>query len=118
MSISAVNITAQVSRFSSLIDQWKAKQAPPKGFTRPLSQVEPGADRSGKDVIVALRTRPPIPSERSRFIAPNDGANVEASSDAAAIDFCIGVDVRGAEPGKMVAHVPSMKVSHSGLAHL
>lgn len=111
MSINQANITAQVSRFSTLIEQWKNKQPQVKGFTRPLSEVGPGVDRSGKDVIVALRTRPPIPSERERFIptAPEEGA--KSSGDESAFDFCIGVDVRSAEPGKMVAHVPAMKVS-------
>lgn len=111
MSINQTNITAQVSRFSALIEQWKNKQPQVKGFTRPLSEVGPGVDRSGKDVIVALRTRPPIPSERERFILTPSEESAEPGKDEAAFDFCIGVDVRNAEPGKMVAHVPAMKVS-------
>lgn len=118
MSINQANITAQVSRFSTLIEQWKSKQPQGKGFTRPLSEVGPGVDRSGKDVIVALRTRPPIPSEHERFILTTPEESDQAGADDPAFDFCIGVDVRGAEPGKMVAHVPAMKVSSSTSSYI
>ncbi|KAK0462516.1 P-loop containing nucleoside triphosphate hydrolase protein [Desarmillaria tabescens] len=80
MATSATLTTTQLPRFRRLLEEWAAKQPPATGFT----------PRASKDVVVAFRTRPPLPGE--------------ATSKAA-------------EPGVFVAHVPGMKWSVFTLTH-
>lgn len=136
MASSATNTTSNLARFRSLIAEWETKQPPPRVFSSATagadvpSTGEPlaGSQREGKDVVVAFRTRPPLPREaEEKFIAdPNrvfmddksaqekgDGANVNllVEREVLAVEFCPGISVRSADPGVMVVNVPGMKVS-------
>jgi kinesin family member 2/24 len=125
---SAAFTTTNLPVLRSRFEEWSAKQPPPRGFTSKLPdapQVEGIPD--GKDVVVALRTRPPLAGEAARFSVPADAVDDEATKDGQIVkegdlaipEFCPGISVPSAEPGVFIAHVPTMKVStqHSSIIH-
>lgn len=149
---SALLTTSNLPRFRKMIVDWEAKQTPPTGFSTPLSSlglsslesaagIAQGSDsgmiqgRESKEVLVAFRTRPPLPGEaEEKFQALESmvykGAPLgevaaaqrkqreEEEAELAKIKFCPGLTVRSAEPGVVVAHVPAMKVRSNVLHFL
>lgn len=115
MSISAASITARLAYFQSLVSKWESRQPAPLPFPSSADTLKGGSEREGKDVVVALRTRPSLDSEAKRF-QPDDAetAAIQPSGEdgvaSPSSSFCTGITVRSAEPGVMVAHVPGMKV--------
>jgi kinesin family member 2/24 len=115
---SAALTTTHLPTLRAQVTEWTAKQPARKGFTSamPADGAHTDGTPEGKDVIVALRTRPPLAEETSRFIVPNADAEdvvAEGAEDATPteLEFCSGISVPSAEPGVFVAHVPAMKVS-------
>lgn len=131
---SALVTTSNLARFRSLIEGWEAKQPPVKEFSTPLDAIlsssSPDAfntpedannaslitGRDSKEVLVAFRTRPPLPGEAEEkfkameeFVYRGGGRKVE--KEDLEVAFCPGLTVRSADPGVVVAHVPYMKVS-------
>ncbi|KZV91491.1 P-loop containing nucleoside triphosphate hydrolase protein [Exidia glandulosa HHB12029] len=123
MASSATLTTTQLPRLREILEQWRESQPPAKGFSSDVDQLaarlaatglsDSSADGSTKDVIVAFRTRPPLPNEAAdKFKA--EGGNEE---DAAKVEFCSGITVTSNEPGIFVAHTPGMKWNGPTLAH-
>ncbi|KAK0225394.1 P-loop containing nucleoside triphosphate hydrolase protein [Armillaria fumosa] len=113
MPTSATLTTIQLPHFRSLLEEWLAKQPPATGFSVPFEDIAK-TTRASKDVIVAFRTRPPLPGEAvSKFHStPADGKD-----DVPTVEVCLGITVKSAEPGVFVAHVPGMKWSGFTLTH-
>jgi kinesin family protein 2/24 len=118
MSSSAALTTSHLPRLRTLLQEWKQKQPPPKGFVTSIS-INSLADRmdngntQSKDMIVAFRTRPPLENEATEKFQINSDqegntseANIGKDSE---VKFCAGISVPSAEPGVFVAHVPGMK---------
>ncbi|KAF7315964.1 Kinesin-like protein [Mycena indigotica] len=114
MASSATFTTTQLPKFRALLEEWQEKRAPATGFTLPLSELRPTTKDASKDVIVAFRTRPPLPNEAADKFHANLDAE-DASTET--VEFCAGVTVASAEPGIFVAHVPGMKWNGPTLAH-
>ncbi|KAF7305736.1 Kinesin-like protein [Mycena chlorophos] len=114
MATSATVITTQLPTYRALLQEWENKRAAAKGFSVPLAELEPLTKNASKDVIVAFRTRPPLPNEAAEKFRANPDAE-KASTEP--VEFCAGVTVASAEPGVFVAHVPGMKWNGPTLAH-
>lgn len=112
MATSTTLTTTQLPHFRSLLEEWLAKQPPVRGFSVPFKDIAK-TPRASKDVVVAFRTRPPLPGEAaSKFQStPADG------EDDMPVEACVGITVKSAEPGVFVAHVPGMKWSGFTLTH-
>lgn len=114
MSSSATLTTTHLPRLKALLEEWEISQPAPKGF-KPLSATDASIRLSSnavewKDVIVAFRTRPPLPHEaEDKFKGEIADGDPTATSDVQD-PFCSGISVPSAEPGVFVAHVPGMKV--------
>ncbi|SJK96965.1 uncharacterized protein ARMOST_00214 [Armillaria ostoyae] len=98
--------------FRSLLEEWLEEQPPATGFSVPFEDIAK-TPRASKNVVVAFRTRPPLPGEaEGKFQStPADG------EDDVPVEACIGIAVKSAEPGVFVAHVPGMKWSGFTLTH-
>ncbi|KAJ7760973.1 P-loop containing nucleoside triphosphate hydrolase protein [Mycena metata] len=121
MASSATLTTTHLPTLRAILDEWNQKRPATKGFLAPLAELHqsPGENAS-KDVIVAFRTRPPLPDEAAdKFHADADAkdAPLDADGQPAAVEFCAGITVTSAEPGVFVAHVPGMKWSGPTLTH-
>ncbi|KAJ7049968.1 P-loop containing nucleoside triphosphate hydrolase protein [Mycena amicta] len=114
MASSATVTTTHLPKLRTLLDEWNEKRTPTKGFAVPLSEIKPATKDASKDIIVAFRTRPPLPNEASEKFHANPDAE-DAPTEPA--EFCAGVTVASAEPGVFVAHVPGMKWNGPTLAH-
>ncbi|KAF7322225.1 Kinesin-like protein [Mycena kentingensis (nom. inval.)] len=113
MASSATVTTTHLPKLRAILEEWDAKRAPAKGFAVPLADIKPATKDASKDVIVAFRTRPPLPNEAAeKFHASADAEDVPLD-----VEFCAGVTVTSAEPGVFVAHVPGMKWNGPTLAH-
>ncbi|KAF7798862.1 hypothetical protein EIP86_010089 [Pleurotus ostreatoroseus] len=136
MASSAALTTKHLPQLRTQLEEWRQKQRAPSGFKTPLSDITTHAlqgngELRGKDVIVAFRTRPPLPDEAAeKFQAyeakdePSSDTQVSegASEGVPAVEhtraeFCAGVTVTDAEPGTFVAHVPGYKWSGPTLTH-
>ncbi|KAJ6594589.1 P-loop containing nucleoside triphosphate hydrolase protein [Mycena capillaripes] len=125
MASSATLTTTNLSTFRTILDEWnqsRLKKSATKGFDVPLAELEQSlpSKNASKDVIVAFRTRPPLPNEAAdKFHADPDAedAPVGADGQPAVVEFCSGITVTSAEPGVFVAHVPGMKWSGPTLTH-
>ncbi|KDQ13304.1 hypothetical protein BOTBODRAFT_160588 [Botryobasidium botryosum FD-172 SS1] len=144
MASSAAHTTANLPLFRRLVSEWEAASQ----ASQPTSQsgkIEPSRDdsfarRSGKDILVAFRTRPPLPEEaRCKFTADEniyansrmneevgpqatgavaaEGGTSEAPEPDLDAEFCPGISVPPGVDGKMVAHVPGMKWNGPTLSH-
>ncbi|KAH7101556.1 P-loop containing nucleoside triphosphate hydrolase protein [Auriculariales sp. MPI-PUGE-AT-0066] len=107
MASSAALTMIHLPRLRVILDEWRAAQPPANGFATSLQDVK-GKDL--KDVIVAFRTRPPLPNEAAEKFQAEGGAEEEA----APIEFCSGITITSAEPGVFVTHTPGMNVSMEG----
>ncbi|KAJ6508726.1 P-loop containing nucleoside triphosphate hydrolase protein [Mycena sanguinolenta] len=90
--------TTQLSALRTILDEWnrnRLETAPTKGSS---VQQSPPTNDALKDVIVAFRTRSPLPREP-------------------AVEYCPGITLTSAEPGVFVQHVPGMKSSCPTLTH-
>lgn len=124
MASSATITTTHLSTFRTIVEEWnqnRLKKSATKGFLVPLAELQqsPLDKSASKDVIVAFRTRPPLPNEAAdKFHADPDAkdAPVDEDGQLPAVEFCSGITVTSAEPGVFVAHVPGMKVT--ALSHL
>ncbi|KAJ7646606.1 P-loop containing nucleoside triphosphate hydrolase protein [Roridomyces roridus] len=111
MASSATLTTTHLPQLRTILDEWNAKRPTTKGFSVPLEQFQ-YAPNASKDVIVAFRTRPPLPNEAAdKFHAEDD------APETGPVEFCAGITVTSAEPGVFVAHVPGMKWSGPTLTH-
>ncbi|KAJ7289191.1 P-loop containing nucleoside triphosphate hydrolase protein [Mycena rebaudengoi] len=122
MASSAALTTANLPLFRSIIEEWNGKRPPSTTFASSLETLlQPGTPRAksaSKDVIVAFRTRPPLPGEADKnFHAESDPSADGVGSEAIGVEFCPGITVTSAEPGVFVAHVPGMKWSGPTLTH-
>ncbi|KAJ7895064.1 P-loop containing nucleoside triphosphate hydrolase protein [Mycena leptocephala] len=81
--------------------------------TRPVPRPQvfliSGRREWSKEVIVAFRTRPPLPNEKKFQSQDSPATDI--------IEFCPGITAISAEPGVFVAHVPGMKWSGPTLVH-
>ncbi|KAJ7502496.1 P-loop containing nucleoside triphosphate hydrolase protein [Mycena galericulata] len=122
MASSATLTTTHLPILRTILDEWNQERPATKGFSVPLAELQhssPSKDAS-KDVIVAFRTRPPLPNEAAdKFHADPDAEDtpLDAEGQIAAVEFCAGITVTSAEPGVFVAHVPGMKWSGPTLTH-
>lgn len=92
MASSATLTTTHLPRLRSLLGEWTKEQPPAKGFSTPLDAVTKGAP-AGKDVIVAFRTRPPLPNEASdKFHGEVEGEDGDKELNQP-IEFCTGISV-------------------------
>ncbi|KAJ7141112.1 P-loop containing nucleoside triphosphate hydrolase protein [Mycena epipterygia] len=122
MASSAILTTTHLPTLRAILDEWNQKRPATKGFSVPLAELQqsPPSQDASKDVIVAFRTRPPLPNEASdKFHADPDAkdASLDAEGQAVPVEFCTGITVTSAEPGVFVAHVPGMKWSGPTLTH-
>ncbi|KAJ7162247.1 P-loop containing nucleoside triphosphate hydrolase protein [Mycena filopes] len=125
MASSATLTTTYLPTLRGILDEWNQKRPATKGFPTPLAELQPKqqsspSENASKDVIVAFRTRPPLPDEAAdKFHADPDAkdAPLDADGQLAAVEFCAGITVTSAEPGVFVAHVPGMKWSGPTLTH-
>ena len=112
--------TTHLPQLRKVLEKWEKSQPPPKDFSLPLAEVSntTHAKENAKDMVVAFRTRPPLPDEAaSKFKGNDEDADKPTSDDtpsapelAPEVEFCAGITVASAEPGVFVAHVPGMKV--------
>jgi kinesin family protein 2/24 len=102
MASSATLTTTHLPQLRIILDKWNQTRTPSTGF----SDI-PIAENVSKEVIVAFRTRPPLPNEKFQS---------QDSPAAESIEFCAGITAISAEPGVFVAHVPGMKVPIFSLA--
>ncbi|GJE94690.1 kinesin motor domain-containing protein [Phanerochaete sordida] len=135
MASSAALTTTHLPTLRALLDEWSAKQPPAKAFASPSQDIasrledEKAGEVRGKDIIVAFRTRPPLPDEAAeKFHASEDKESAvvggdgedkagDAAEEPAKAEFCSGVTATSAEPGTFVAHVPGFKWSGPTLTH-
>ncbi|KAF7357928.1 Kinesin-like protein [Mycena venus] len=125
MATSATLTTTHLSTFRTILDEWnqnRLKTSPIKGFHVPLEELQqsPPSKDALKDVIVAFRTRPPLPNEAAdKFHVDPDAkdAPVDEDGQPPVVEFCSGITVTSAEPGVFFAHVPGMKWSGPTLTH-
>lgn len=111
MASSAALTTTHLAKLRELLAEWEAKQPPAKGFPPRSEESTARGDASQKDVLVCFRTRPSLPDEAlTKF-----GTTGEAGAEP--VEFCAGISVPSAEPGKFVAHVPGMKVRKLSSSH-
>lgn len=114
MASSATLTTTHLPQLRSILQEWQEQQPSSKGFTTPIRDAtgEEGENYchdSGKDIIVAFRTRPSLENEADeKFTVVSEGP--ESKADRKRVEFCSGISVTNAEPGVFVAHVPGMKV--------
>ncbi|KAJ7433736.1 P-loop containing nucleoside triphosphate hydrolase protein [Mycena latifolia] len=87
----------------ALLGKWNESRPASEGFS---SEVPPAEDAS-KEVIVAFRTRAPLPNEAAKFHADPDAKDAPGNAESA--QFCAGITAISADPGVFVAHVPGMK---------
>ncbi|KZT22519.1 P-loop containing nucleoside triphosphate hydrolase protein [Neolentinus lepideus HHB14362 ss-1] len=126
---SASSITSNLPLFRSLLSEWSAKQPAVRGFTSTPEEISAAFDKrlqdkqsglyeTGKDVLVAFRTRPPLENEAAekfKAVAKEDAD--EAAAIEEKVEFCEGITLASAEPGVFVAHVPSVKWNGPTLQH-
>lgn len=133
MASSAALTTTHLPTLRALLDEWSQKQPPTKPFVSAVQDIatrladDKTGEMRGKDIIVAFRTRPPLPSEaeekfhasegKESSAAGGEGEGKAAAEVAVKVEFCSGVTPTSAEPGTFVAHVPGLKVRESPLAH-
>ncbi|KAJ7467033.1 P-loop containing nucleoside triphosphate hydrolase protein [Mycena latifolia] len=122
MASSATLTTTHLPALRTILDEWNQKRPAAKGFPVPLAELQqsPPSEDASKDVVVAFRTRPPLPNEAAdKFHADPDAkdAVVDEAGKVAPVEFCAGITVTNAEPGVFVAHVPGMKWSGPTLTH-
>lgn len=118
-SSSSLTIT-HLPRLRDELAQWRAEQPTDSGFKSSLEDISNKLTNlnsltvaPNKDIFVAFRTRPPVDEEANEKFALPQSAE-ESNSGNATVQgsaFCYGSTATSAEPGKMVAHVPGMKVS-------
>lgn len=95
MASSAALTTTHLPRLRELLDQWHP------GHPQIAQQAASNLTVQDKDVLVAFRTRPPLPNEAAdKFPSPDEAETPQ---------FCSGISVE--HPGVFVAHVPAMKVT-------
>ena len=130
MASSAALTTTHLPELRTKLEEWRQKQPAPSGFKTPLTEITAHASQGngelrGKDVIVAFRTRPPLPDEaEEKFQAyeskggPSSNTQVAEgalegvpAAEHTKVEFCAGGTVTDAEPGTFVAHVPGYKVA-------
>jgi hypothetical protein len=116
MASSATLTTTHLPTLRNILDEWNHKRPAPKGFLVPLAELtkSPPSKDASKDVIVAFRTRPPLPNEAAdKFHADPDAEDtpLDDAGQLAPVEFCAGITVASAEPGVFFAHVPGMKVT-------
>lgn len=119
---SATLTTTHLPQLRATLDEWHEKQPAPKPFTSPmqdfasrLSDDNAVGVKQGKDIVVAFRTRPPLPNEaeekfhasESKEEATSEG---QTTAELSKVEFCSGVTAVSAEPGTFVCHVPGFKV--------
>ena len=129
MASSAALTTTHLPTLRTLLEEWRAEQPDPTGFASPSvdisTQLAQEKSAPGKDIVVAFRTRPPLPDEAEQkfHVAnavdqdvsaadPQEGKDEDAT-EPERVEFCPGVTVKSAEPGTFVAHVPGWKVGLS-----
>ncbi|KAF7376655.1 Kinesin-like protein [Mycena sanguinolenta] len=125
MATSATFTTTHLSTFRTILDDWnenKLKAGATKGFLVPLAELQqsPPNKDALKDVVVAFRTRPPLPNEAAdKFHVDADAkdAPVDEEGQVPVVEYCPGITLTSAEPGVFVAHVPGMKWSGPTLTH-
>ncbi|KAK7001327.1 kinesin-like protein [Favolaschia claudopus] len=121
MATSATLTTTHLSTFRNILDEWhqnRLKTTPTKGFLVPFEELQQSPKKDAlKDVIVAFRTRPPLPNEAAEKFHADPDAQDAAETEAAPVEFCSGITVTSAEPGVFFAHVPGMKWSGPTLTH-
>ena len=110
MASSAALTTTHLPALRKFLHEWQAKQPVPTDFASFVDGAARGEGTLDKDVLVCFRTRPPLPDEvKSKFTA-----SVERTSDLE-VEFCAGISVPSAEPGRFIAHIPGMKVSFQSI---
>ncbi|KAJ7273760.1 P-loop containing nucleoside triphosphate hydrolase protein [Mycena rebaudengoi] len=120
MASSATLTTSNLPHFRSILEEWDAKKPAFKDFEVPVEKIQGSATSkdASKDVVVAFRTRPPLPNEASdKFHRDDIDLDAETDGDAPTVEFCSGISVTSAEPGTFVAHLPGMKWSGPTLTH-
>ncbi|KAK0213292.1 P-loop containing nucleoside triphosphate hydrolase protein [Desarmillaria ectypa] len=111
-SASLTLTTTQQPYFRDILEEWAVKQPPATGFSMPFEDIA-NAPRASKDVVVAFRTRPPLPGEATGKLKPTPADG----EDDVSVEAYIGITVKSAEPGIFVAHVSGMKWSVFTLTH-
>ncbi|KAJ7352329.1 P-loop containing nucleoside triphosphate hydrolase protein [Mycena albidolilacea] len=110
MASSATLTTTHLPQLRTLLHKWNQSRPAPTGF-----QNAPLDKNTSKEVIVAFRTRPPLPEEATdKFQTHSDPKDASATQS---VEFCAGITALSADPGVFVAHVPGMKWSGPTLAH-
>ncbi|KAJ7678693.1 P-loop containing nucleoside triphosphate hydrolase protein [Mycena rosella] len=122
MASSATLTSTHLPTLRTILEEWNQKRPATKGFPVPLAELQksPPSKDASKDVIVAFRTRPPLPNEAAeKFHADPDAedAVLDDAGKLAPVEFCAGITVASAEPGVFFAHVPGMKWSGPTLTH-
>lgn len=122
MASSATLTTTHLPILRASLEEWRQKQPAATPFTSPLQDIsarltegKPEGEEPAKDIVVAFRTRPPLPNEAADKFHASEGEDDavgegEEAAEAPKVEFCSGVTARSAEPGVFVAHVPGWKV--------
>ncbi|KAJ7671507.1 P-loop containing nucleoside triphosphate hydrolase protein [Mycena polygramma] len=111
MASSANLTTTHLPQLRTILDKWNQTRPPSTDFPD-----TPSAESASKEVIVAFRTRPPLPNEATdKFQVHSQGALQPEGTES--VEFCAGISATSALPGVFVAHVPGMKWSGPTLVH-
>lgn len=133
---SAALTTTHLPQLRATLDEWREKQPAPRPFTAPrqdlatrLAVENAVGAKEGKDIVVAFRTRPPLPDEAAEKFHTLETKEEAAAGDQdteqsdatpelpAKVEFCSGVTAASAEPGTFICHVPGFKWSGPTLTH-
>jgi kinesin family member 2/24 len=118
MPLSQKQLSTCISEIPQLLHDWERSYVTLSTDKRDNTGTTISASR---DVVVAFRTRPVLPTELSTVSShlENDKTdNGTGSDDLVQSSPCLGISVKQVEPGITVVHVPSMKVRSNNKLHV
>lgn len=105
MSLSSQQLLLHLPKVRELIQGWESGAK--SNVKEPIREFAQAATQ--RDVVVAFRTRPILPGEAEMLASQVHEEEGDVKRDPE-FYLCTSISVHCEQPGKMVAHVPSMKV--------
>jgi hypothetical protein len=120
MPLSQQQLSTCISEIPRLLHDWERSYVTPSSDKRVNTGTTISASR---DVVVAFRTRPVLPTELSTVSSHSGNDKTDNGSGADDLvqlepSTCLGISVKQVEPGITVVHVPSMKVRSNNIFHV
>ncbi|TFK33530.1 P-loop containing nucleoside triphosphate hydrolase protein [Crucibulum laeve] len=115
MSLSATQISASLPRIRELLDNWKSS---PSVESKEKGNEPKQATTTGREVIVAFRTRPTLSWEAAMLaeqVRMTSDQQIEKDQEESLL--CSGITMVDQNPGVTVAHVPTMKWNGPAITH-